>query len=100
MKSLKSFHDGMMDVTHCLDIEITVSQLGPNMKPVLHVNTKDGCLFRVCMIMGQITIKDSTSREKVIDINEIEYFSPNTVTIRDENNEQNNKNVLPEEPQG
>ena len=60
----KSYHDGMLDISLVEDIEVKISQLHPSLLPVLHVNTKKGCVLRICMIMGEITIEDLRNDNK------------------------------------
>ena len=60
----KSYHDGMLDISLVEDIQVKISQLHPNMLPVLHVNTRKGCVLRICMIRGEIIIEDLRNDNK------------------------------------
>lgn len=93
----KSFHDGSLDISMVEDVEILISQLHPSMLPVLHVNTKEGCQLRICMIGGNITFSDSSYKKKIINCNDLNHVTGDTIGICHESKE--NSNIC-EEPKG
>jgi hypothetical protein len=67
-RSKMVYDAGMLDITGCEDVQIQVTESHDG-NLVLHVNTKDGCVLRICKITGEVDVDvDNPTKMEYIDV--------------------------------